>query len=111
MKYMADNESEARTHSETLDTKVTPETMDKFTAYREENGLEESEAARRLIRTELNRDRRAERAGITRLTAGFGSFLLSLYFWFSSDTFAAGTAVYMGTVLIWTRYPSLGRWL
>ena len=107
---VGDTDSETQTHSETLDTRLTQETMDKFTAYREENGLAESEAARELIRTELNRDRRAERAGVMRLTAGYGSFLASLYLWVSTGAFAAATAVYMAIILLWTRYPAIDRW-
>lgn len=103
---MSDGNSGAtKNYSETLGTRLTPQTMDRFTEYREANELGKTEAARRLIRDALDDDTAEQRRPAAQLTVAFGALYTAVYAFGNQDTLVTIFGVYLLAMLVWSTSP------
>jgi hypothetical protein len=103
---MSDGKSrETKNYSETLGTRLTPQTMDRFQEYREANELGKTEAARRLIRTALDNDTADQRRPAAQLTTAFGALYVAIYLFGNQDALVTIFGVYLVTMLGWSLAP------
>jgi len=103
--------AESRNYSETVGTRLTPQTKRQFDDYREANEIGKTEAARRLIREALDdTDETLQTVNKTALLAGFTYVIL----YFTADPATAGTVggLYITFHVIWSTYPAtVGQYL
>jgi len=97
---------DSRNYSETVGTRLTPQTKRQFDDYREANELGKTEAARRLIREALSDTIRNQIRLVTTFAALF--WLVA----FAAGGSQAGAAVggaYIAGILIWSSAPPIRR--
>jgi len=99
------NSGDTRNYSETLGTRLTPQTMDRFQEYREKNELGKTEAARRLIRTALDDDIAEHRRPAAQITAAFGALYVAVYFGGNQSALITIFGVYLLAMLAWSLGP------
>jgi hypothetical protein len=102
---------DSRNYTETIGTRLTPQTKRQFDEYREANELGKTEAARRLIRDGLDEtDETLRTVNKTALLAGF----VYVFLYLTNDPATAGTVggVYIAFAVVWSTYPAtVGRYL
>lgn len=103
--------ADTRNYSETVGTRLTPQTKRQFDQYREENELGKTEAARRLIRDGLD-DTDETLVTLQKTTIVAAGAYLTVYL--ASDPQTAGLvgAAYIAILTLWTTYPqTVGQYL
>lgn len=99
--YMSDgNSGDTKNYSETLGTRLTPQTMDRFTEYREANELGKTEAARRLIRAGLDANESNTTESIRSLAIWAGTMLIALNIELNFQSLNPDLIVLLGLVLV-----------
>jgi hypothetical protein len=95
---------ESRNYSETVGTRLTPQTKRQFDEYRQDNELGKTEAARRLIRAALDdSDPTLDTVNKTALVAGFAYVVV--YAVAGTEAAAAVGGVYLAFLILWSTYP------
>jgi hypothetical protein len=101
----ADNSDDSRNYTETVGTRLTPQTKRQFDEYREANEIGKTEAARRLIRDSLDdTDETLQTVNRTALLAGF----VYVFLYATTNPTTAGTVggLYIAFTVIWSSYPT-----
>jgi len=101
---------ESRNYSETVGTRLTPQTKRQFDEYRETNKLGKTEAARRLIREALDdTDETLDTVNKASLLAG-AAYLVVYLVGGPTPTVAVG-GVFIAFLILWSTYPKAARTL
>jgi len=99
---------ESRNYSETVGTRLTPQTKRQFDEYRERNELGKTAAARRLIRQALDdTDDTLDTVNKASLLAGF--VYVAVYLVASDGAAAAVGGVFIAFLVLWSTYPKATR--
>jgi hypothetical protein len=107
----SENDDEGYNREETRATRLKADTEQAFNEYRDERGLTDAEALRRLVRKALDpHDETLSTVNKTALVAG----LAYVTVYFAADPTTAGTvgAAYITFMILWSTYPkTVGRYL
>jgi hypothetical protein len=107
---MSDGKSrETKNYSETLGTRLTPQTMDRFQQYREANELGKTEAARRLIRSALDDDTAERRRPVRNIAGVFGLIYVTIWFFGDRQALLPMFGIFVAVMLAWSLYPDYQR--
>jgi hypothetical protein len=99
-----EDSDESRNYSETVGTRLTPQTKRQFDQYRQDNELGKTEAARRLIRAALDdTDETLDTVNKTALVGG--AAYVVVYFVGGVVGAAAVGGAYLAFLLLWSMYP------
>ena len=99
---------DTRNYSETVGTRLTPQTKRQFEEYRETNELGKTEAARRLIRDGLDdTDPTLDTVNKASLAAGFA--YIATYAVAGADTAGAVGGAYIAFLVVWSTFPAARR--
>jgi hypothetical protein len=100
----------SRNYSETVGTRLTPQTKRQFDEYREDNELGKTAAARRLIREALDdTDETLDTVNKASILAG-AAYLVVYLVGGPTPTVAVG-GVFITFVILWSTYPKAARTL
>jgi hypothetical protein len=101
---MSVQDSEDSTHySETVGTRLAPQTKRQFDQYKQDNEIGNAEAARRLIRDSLGRDETLDQ--VNKLSLAFALAYLAVYAFSGPADAGAVGAAYIAALVIWSSYP------
>lgn len=102
---------DSRNYSETVGTRLTPQTKRQFDQYREDNELGKTEAARRLIRDSLDdTDPTLDTVNKTALVAG--TAYVAAYLLIGTEPAVVIGGAYIAFLVMWsTDVQALGRFL
>jgi len=104
----AEKSDESRNYSETVGTRLTPQTKRQFDEYREVNELGKTAAARRLIRQALDdTDETLDTVNKTALLTGF--VYVAVYFILGTAAAAVVGGVFIAFLVLWSTYPKATR--
>ena len=99
---------ESRNYSETVGTRLTPQTKRQFDEYRETNELGKTAAARRLIREALDdTDETLDTVNKASILAG-AAYLVVYLVGGPTATVAVG-GVFIAFLILWSSYPKAAR--
>ena len=106
----AEDSDDARNYSETVGTRLTPQTKRQFDQYREGNELGKTEAARRLIRDGL--DGTNETLDTVQKLSIFGAVgYIGVFIVAGIDAAGALAGVFIALMLLWSTVPTVRRFL
>jgi len=106
----AEKTDESRNYSETVGTRLTPQTKRQFDEYREDNELGKTAAARRLIREALDdTDETLDTVNKASILAG-AAYLVVYLVGGPTPTVAVG-GVFIAFLILWSTYPKAVRTL
>ena len=97
-----ENTDDSRKYSETIGTRLTPQTKQKFDNYREENELGKTKAARRLIKQSLDKEVRRQ---MQLPSSAVGLAYIAAFTFGGSQAGAAVGGAYIATILVWSAWP------
>ena len=95
---------DSRNYTETIGTRLTPQTKRQFDKYREANELGKTEAARRLIKQSLDNEVKGQ---IQLVTAAVGLAYIAAFVFGGSQAGAAVGGAYIALILFWSSWPLL----
>ena len=101
-----ENSGDSRNYTETVGTRLTPQTKRQFEDYREQNELGKTEAARRLIRDGLD-DTDETLDTVQKLSLFGGIAYIAVYL--AGGVGAAGAlgGVFIIMLMLWSSFPSI----
>jgi hypothetical protein len=99
---------ESQNYSETVGTRLTPQTKRQFDEYRETNELGKTPAARRLIRQALDdTDETLDTVNKASLLAGF--VYVAVYLAGGAGAAVVVGGVFIAFLVLWSTYPKAAR--
>lgn len=98
-----ENTEESPNYSETVGTRLSPETKRRLDAYKDEHEVGNAEAVRRLVRQALDSEVKDQ---IRLATAAAGLAYLTAFLGAGPTAGAAVGGSYIAAILIWTSWPS-----
>lgn len=102
----ADNSDDSRNYTETVGTRLTPQTKRQFDEYREANEIGKTEAARRLIRDSLDEhDETLDTVNKTALVAG--AAYVAVVITVGIEAAAAVGGAYIAVLILWSSFNHL----
>ena len=105
-----EDSGDTRNYSETVGTRLTPQTKRQFDNYREENELGKTEAARRLIRDGL--DGTNDTLDTVQWLSIFGAAgYIAMYAVAGIEAAGALAGVFIAMLLLWSSLPGLRRFV
>jgi hypothetical protein len=100
------NSADSTNYSETVGTRLTPQTKRQFEGYREENELGKTEAARRLIRDGLDdTDETLDTIQTASILAGLA--YLAVYYFGTVEGVAAVGGAFIAGIVVWSSVPDV----
>ena len=106
----AEDSDDTRNYSETVGTRLTPQTKRQFDQYREGNELGKTEAARRLIRDGL--DDTDDTLDTVQKLSIFGAVgYLAVYAVAGIEAAGALAGVFIAMLLLWSTVPTVRRFV
>ena len=105
-----EDSGDTRNYSETVGTRLTPQTKRQFDQYRKDNELGKTEAARRLIRDGL--DGTNETLGTIQKLSIFGAAgYIAVFVVAGIDAAGALAGVFIAMLLLWSTVPTVRRFV
>lgn len=101
----AQDSGDKGSYTEAVGTRLTPQTMESFESYRDENELGNSEALRRLVRDALDDDTVAQRQPVAQLATAFGAVYVAIYLLGNQQSLIPIFGVFLVILLFWAASP------